>query len=143
MRGDSAKCFAESERTGRVCEVCGFGDHSDYHHRLAAADAHYVIQQEGQLKWHGGGKINYSRKPGSDGSPGGSTGGTGAGRGGGKGGNPRAPPDPSVPCPYGTKCFKLNRTKYPAGCGWKHPPTDYYDEPSGGNGGSKGGGRGG
>ena len=47
MRGDSAKCLAESERTGRVCEVCGFGDHSDYHHRLAAADAHYIIQQEG------------------------------------------------------------------------------------------------
>eukprot|EP00969_Alexandrium_andersonii_P087874 3876221-Alexandrium_andersonii.AAC.1 len=44
-RGDTAKCLADSERTGKVCEVCGYGDHTDVHHRLAAADANFALFQ--------------------------------------------------------------------------------------------------
>ena len=53
VRGDTSKCLADSERTGRVCEMCGFGDHTDIHHRLAAADAQFALTQ-GKISWAGG-----------------------------------------------------------------------------------------
>merc|ERR1712242_297076 len=37
-RDESMKCLADHERTGRVCSLCGHGDHSEEHHRQAIAD---------------------------------------------------------------------------------------------------------
>ena len=42
-RGESAKALADAARTGRVCTICGFGDHREDHHRLANADANYLL----------------------------------------------------------------------------------------------------
>ena len=37
-RNESAKCLADHARSGRICSICGQGDHNEEHHRLAIAD---------------------------------------------------------------------------------------------------------
>ena len=37
-RGESTKCLADHERSGRICSICGQGDHNEEHHRQAIAD---------------------------------------------------------------------------------------------------------
>ena len=38
LRGDSAKCMAYFEMSGRTCSICRHADHTEDHHRLAVAD---------------------------------------------------------------------------------------------------------
>ena len=38
LRGDSAKCMADFEMSGRTCSICHHSDHTEDHHRLAVTD---------------------------------------------------------------------------------------------------------
>ncbi len=123
-RGDLERCAAESERTGKVCGVCGFSDHREEHRRLAALDAHVTLQPGGQLKWSGG-KIHLSKtsRGSSDRDSGGSkkpAAGCSVGSRGSGGGSGSQGDRSSTPRPYGDKCRFLDRVKYPSGCKYYH-----------------------
>eukprot|EP00969_Alexandrium_andersonii_P037104 1626079-Alexandrium_andersonii.AAC.1 len=38
----------------------------------------------------------------------------------------RPPPNPDLPCPFGSRCDRLDRSKFPNGCGYKRDPSEYY-----------------
>eukprot|EP00969_Alexandrium_andersonii_P330736 14617926-Alexandrium_andersonii.AAC.1 len=50
----------------------------------------------------------------------------GGGGGSGTGGQQRTPPNPNLPCPFGSRCNRLGRPKYPNGRGYKHDPSEHY-----------------
>lgn len=47
VRGDTAKCLADSEMGGRTCNLCNQADHTEEHHRLAVADLLALAGQPG------------------------------------------------------------------------------------------------